>query len=223
MSAKEKKPAAPKAAKSPAPKKKAPDIDTSDPLKPAYEQLTPAHQRFVDEYIVHFNATKAWLAVPGVSSSEAAARSTASTLLTKPNIQRAIQERIAASGERSKLEVTKDRILQEIARLAFFDIRKLYREDGTMKNPDELDDDTAAALSEFTIHEMFEGYGDERELVGFAKKAKPYDKGKHLEMLMKHLGLLKEEVTVGVTSQVGALLGALAGGSLPVRAKPDED
>ena len=38
-------------------------------------------------------------------------------------------------------------MLKELARIAFFDRRKLYREDGSLKSMHELDDDAAAGLS----------------------------------------------------------------------------
>lgn len=194
-----------------------------NPSLPAYEQLSPDHQRFVDEYITDFNGTKAYLRVPGVNCTERAAAVTAARLLGKANTQRAIQERIDASRVRTGLEITKDRILQEVARLAFVDIRKLYRDDGSMKLPHELDDDTAAALWGLDVTEEFAGSGSDRVLIGHTKKVKLYDKKGNLELLMKHLGILVDKVDIGVTDPLAALLSSLSSSALPVRTKPVDD
>lgn len=192
----------------------------NDPAKTAYEQLSPAHQHFVDEYILDFNGTRSYLAVPGTDCTEKAAGVAATRLLGKSSIQRAIQERIVASGRRAGLEITKERILQELARLAFFDIRKLYNDDGSMKAPHELDDDTAAALSSIETAELTAGEG---VVVGHVKKPRAADKKASLELLMKHMGMLVEKVEVDATAEIKALLGAISGSALPVRAKPDDD
>ena len=47
----------------------------------------------------------------------------------------------------NKLEVTAERIIQERARLAFFDPRKLLDDDGRPIPLSQLDDDTAAAIA----------------------------------------------------------------------------
>lgn len=192
----------------------------AESAKAAYEQLSPAHQHFVDEYILDFNGTRAYLAIPGTDCTERAASVAATRLLGKTNVQRAVQERIAAAGKRAGLEVTKERILLELSRLAFFDIRKLYNDDGSMKAPHELDDDTAAALSSIETVELTAGEG---VVVGHAKKPRAADKKASLELLMKHMGMLVEKVEVDATAEVKALLGAISGSALPVRAKPDDE
>ncbi len=46
-----------------------------------------------------------------------------------------------------RLQVTVDRVIAEYSKLAFFDIRKAFFPDGSMKPLTELDDDTAAAIA----------------------------------------------------------------------------
>jgi phage terminase small subunit len=48
-----------------------------------------------------------------------------------------------------RLDLSADRVLQEIAKIAFFDHRKLFNQDGSLKNINELDAD--AAISGFEI------------------------------------------------------------------------
>lgn len=115
----------------------------------------------------------------------------ASRLLANPKIS----ARIAELRERvaRKAELTIERTLQEVARLAYFDSRRLYREDGEMKRPDEWDDDTAAAVAAIEVLEEFEGRGEKRKPIGLTKKVKLWDKNSALEKAMKHLGLFEKD------------------------------
>lgn len=188
-----------------------------------YAGLIPEHQRFVDEYLIDFNATAAYLRVPGFGkATKGSAAVLASRLLKKVQIQQAIKERSAATVNR--LEMTKDRIILEASRIALFDIRKLYRPDGSLKLPHELDDDTAAAISSIEIVEEFSGKGGDRELIGYTKKVKVVDKKGSVELAMKHLGLLKEKVEVDASDRMVALMQAIQGGALkPVANPPASD
>ncbi len=88
-----------------------------------------------------------------------------------------------------RLAISNERVLKEIARLALFDPRNLFRDDGTPKPINELDDDTAAAIAGLEVLEEFEGEGKSRVFVGYTKKYKVADKNAALEKLCKHLGL----------------------------------
>lgn len=93
--------------------------------------------------------------------------------------------------------VTVERVLQEYARLGFFDPRKLFNDDGKPKDISELDDDTAAALAGLEVFEEYDGRGDDRVFVGYTKKYKIADKKGALDSMARHLGMFVErhEVT----------------------------
>ena len=93
--------------------------------------------------------------------------------------------------------VTVERIIQEYARLGFFDPRKLFNDDGSPKGIQELDDDTAAVLAGLEVMEIYEGKGENREFVGYLKKYKMADKKGALDSMAKHLGMFvdKHEIT----------------------------
>ena len=146
--------------------------------------LTVKQERFVEEYLVDLNATQAAIRA-GYSSKTAYAIGQQN--LKKLEIQTAIQE---AMDKRSKrVEVTQDRVLLEYARLAFFDPRKLFMENGKPKDINQLDDDTAAALVGLDVLEEYEGAGESREFVGYTKKYKLANKLGALDSLGKHLGM----------------------------------
>lgn len=87
-----------------------------------------------------------------------------------------------------KMELTTERTLREIARLAYVDPRKFFHADGTPKHIQELDDDTAAALAGMEVTEEWTGTGEGRVQTGVTKKYKLADKNAALEKAMKHLG-----------------------------------
>ena len=137
------------------------------------------------------NATQAAIRA-GYSERTAAAQGV--RLLRNVKVRDAVA---AAQGKReSRTEVTQDMVIRELARIAFSDVRKLYREDGSMKSPSELDDDTAATLAGIETLEEFEGAGGDRCLVGHTKKVRSWDKGRALELLGKHLGMFVDRSTV---------------------------
>jgi len=116
----------------------------------------------------------------------------ASRLLKKEYVQNMIRAEEEASLKR--LGVTVDRFFKELTRLAYFDIRKLYREDGSLKHPSEWDDETASAVVSLEVFEEFENKGKNKNLIGFVKKIKASDKKGALELLAKSMGLLRENI-----------------------------
>lgn len=148
-------------------------------------KLTPRQQRFITEYLIDLNAVKAAVRA---GYSEKMAEHMGYQNLKKPEIYCAI--RAALSEEKQKpAEITKDNVLREYARIAFFDPRKLFHPDGTPKPIEALDDDTAAALIGIDVREEYEGAGEERVFAGYTKKYKLANKMGALNSLAKHMGL----------------------------------
>lgn len=150
--------------------------------------LTDKQRRFVDEYLVDLNATQA--AIRAGYSSKTANRIGAENL-SKPDIQREIQKRQKELSE--KTNITQERVLREYAKIAFFDPRKLFQDNGQPKDITMLDDDTAGALAGLDVLEEYEGSGRDREFVGYTKKYKIADKLRALDALGKHLGLFDKD------------------------------
>lgn len=160
------------------------------------------HERFAHEYVIDLNATQAYIRA-GYKAKGNAAEAAASRLLRNVQVQMLIA---ALQRDRMQsMELSQERVLRELARLAFSDIRKAYSEDGTMKLPHELDDDTAAAISGIeTLTTSAGGGGEEAALSLITKKMKLYDKGAALTLAMRHHGLLKDNVNLsgGVTAAI---------------------
>jgi phage terminase small subunit len=147
--------------------------------------LRPKQQKFVDEYLVDLNATQAALRA---GYSEKTAKCSGHENLTKPDIQKAIAERQADRNRRT--EVTQDRVLLEIARLAFNDPRKAFNENGELKAVKDWPDEVAAAIQSIKINE-FKGADGETVVV---KEVKFWDKGKQIDLAARHLGMLNDKL-----------------------------
>lgn len=161
--------------------------------------LNARQARFVDEYLIDLNATAAYQRA-GYSGSGNVAEAAASRLLSNVKVRAAIA---AAQEKRAqRTEITQDRVLKELARIAFFDIRKLYREDGSLKPMSELDDDAAAVLAGVDVVEMAggmavgDGAGGVAHVPMYTKKAKIPDKVGALNLAMRHLGMLTDKTQI---------------------------
>ncbi len=84
--------------------------------------LTKLQERFLAEYLVDLNGTQAAIRA---GYSEASAASTASDLLKKPEIREAVRMATATSLERAG--VTLDRVVVELARIGFANIRDVVQ------------------------------------------------------------------------------------------------
>lgn len=143
--------------------------------------------RFATEFLKDQNATQAAIRA---GFSPASARQQASRMLQDPRVKAAIHDVEARIVDKVVTEraATLDRTIREIARIAFFDPRRLFTEDGRPLAVTELDDDTAAVVAGLDVAEEWAGSGDERQLAATIRKWKLSDKKGALDMLMKHLG-----------------------------------
>lgn len=123
-----------------------------------------------------------------------------------------VKERLAQLQQiaAEKAGLTGARILEEIQRVAFSDIRKITKEDGTLLLPHQLDAATAAAVASFEIDQ----YG--------GVKYKFWDKNSSLEKLAKHKGLYSEDNKQRV-DPLRELLGNLSGKVIGVATEEEED
>jgi phage terminase small subunit len=152
-------------------------------------KLTPKQHRFVAEFLIDLNATKA---AERAGYSKKTARSVGAENLTKPDIAAAIAE--AMKAKTADLDLSADKVLKGLGSLAFFDVRKLFNPDGSIKAIHELGDSEAQAIAGFEFAEMFEGTGGERKSVGVLKKFRLTDRGQNLERLGKYFKLFVDRV-----------------------------
>lgn len=151
-------------------------------------KLTPKQEAFVREYLISLNATDAARRA-GYSAKNA--DKIGPQLLGNTRVSEAIAAAQKARSERTL--VTADRVVRELARVAFSDARKLYRPDGTLKAPSEWDDETAAAVSGVETDESVMQIAETERLTTRTHKVKRWDKVKALDMLARHTGVYPEK------------------------------
>lgn len=146
------------------------------------EPLNDRQELFCKEYIIDFNGTKAAIRA---GYSEKTAKEIASENLTKLNIAARVTELKADIFD--AVGITQAKIYRELARVALYDIRKAYDENGSLKSIHLIDDDTAAAIIGLDVDEIW-GYNvteDRKEIQGETKKVKFADKLNALNQLIK--------------------------------------
>ena len=154
--------------------------------------LTKKQALFVQEYLIDLNGKQAAIRA---GYTVRRAEVTASELLAN----RKVSEAVAAAMQKreQRTQITQDRVLQELARLAFFDLRRAYNPDGTLKLPQDIDDDTAAGLAGLDTVTTSMGGGDDEAPVSLTtKKVKGFDKKGALELCMRHLGMFNDKLQV---------------------------
>lgn len=152
--------------------------------------LSDKQKRFCEAYLIDLNATKAYKSVYNTKNDNSAAAS-AAKLLRNPKIQQYLQDRQKALQE--KTGITQERVLKELASIAFSDIRKYYNDDNAMLKIIDLDPEAAAAIAGVEVDELKEWIDGENITVGVTRKLKRWDKVKALEMLARHLGMFEKD------------------------------
>lgn len=154
--------------------------------------LTPKQTRFVEEYLVDLNATQAALRA-GYSKRTAA--SIGFENLQKPHIAEEVERAQKARSERT--EITADRVLQELARIGFADVRNLFTWDeertAFVPSRDLTEVEAAAIASVKAKTTTFTGEDGETE-TRIELELKTHDKLSALDKIGKHLGMFVERV-----------------------------
>src|SRR3546814_19526090 len=122
--------------------------------------LDARERRFVEEYLIDLDPKRAAEAA-GYRATVAASKAYqwVSNGKVKPHVFEAI--RAATEKREKRTEITADRVLQEIAKLAFSDLRACFDESGRLKRPEDLSDESAAALASIEVVTRNMGAGAE--------------------------------------------------------------
>jgi Phage terminase, small subunit len=150
-------------------------------------KLTAKQEKFIQEYLIDLNATQAAIRA-GYSAKTAEV--IAFENLRKPYLQAAIQEAMQERAKRT--QVTQDMIVNELAKIAFSDLKSVvsWTKDGKIivKPSDEVDGTIMSEISETEIN-----YGD---YIKRTKKVKLHDKLRALELLGRHQGMFKDNLNI---------------------------
>jgi phage terminase small subunit len=169
-------------------------------------QLSNRHENFARAYLKHNN---------NILQAGRACEITADyakKLARRPDIQARIVE--LRKRQLGMADITGQRVMLELARVGFSDIRSIYNEDGRLKPIHELDADAAASIAGMEFEERMEKQIEEDLATGEpvvkwvpvrTVKVKRYDKNPSLLTLAKHFKLVGDE-----GDGVNALASALA-------------
>lgn len=140
------------------------------------ELSNPKRERFCQEFLVDLNATKAAIRS---GYGKGTARQIGSRMLTKVDIQDRIAELQADRSER--LRITQDRVLQELAAIAFSSLGDILEPYGnTLRVKERIDPQALRGI----------------ELISngrYGVRIKTYNKLEALFLLGKHLGMFGNE------------------------------
>lgn len=186
------------------------DLDNNKKSK----KLTAKQQKFIDEYLIDLNATRAYKAAYPKCKSDEAANAASSRLLRNVKVQEQITIEQQDIQERTK--ITQDKVVQELAKIAFSNatdyvevvtrptIRRVwdkeeekyvyeegdvYEQDIILKDTKQLTDDQKAAIS--SIKNTKHGIAIEQ-----------CNKVEALHLLGQHLGMFKNTQPVIVNNNV---------------------
>ncbi len=164
-------------------------------------KLTAKQKTFVAEYLIDLNATQAAIRA---GYSEKTAEQMAYKLVQKSSVQEAIQEAMKKREQRT--EITQDKVLAELAKLAFTDTSNFVKV-VTETHLKRLWNEEAQEYEEKEVEEQYVKLADTDSLSPDTKAVissikhtqhgivvESYDKIKSLELLGKHLGMFKDKI-----------------------------
>ncbi|EDQ1693289.1 terminase small subunit [Salmonella enterica] len=162
-----------------------------------YKPLTAMQEAYAQEYTkCPENQTQAAINA-GFSPNTAAVK--ASVMMRDERIQKRIAELMEERNKR--LRVSADYVLLRLVEIDQMDVIDILNDDMSINPVSEWPKVWRQYLTGFELADMFEGRGDEKELVGILKKIKWPDKVKNLELIGKHVDVnaFKERLEVSGT------------------------
>ena len=147
------------------------------------KKLTNKQTRFCEEYIIDLNATQAAIRA-GYSKKVAGAIGFEN--LRKPEIEEFIS--LLQKGKSEELNFSFNRVAQEIAKVAFGDVKNYFDDNGRLINVNELESQVSASIKAVTVFSEKTRLEGEILIEESIKKIESYDKLKALELLGKMFG-----------------------------------
>jgi phage terminase small subunit len=156
--------------------------------------LTARQRLFINEYLMSLNGTHAAIRA---GYSPRTARAIASENLRKPAIAAEISRRMEASQKASSAQV--ERVIAELARIAFSDITGVLGPGGHIKPPEEWPRETWYAVKSVNYSERT-GPADsagKRKRIRYRANIRAHDKIRALSALGEHLGMFPRPTRTG--------------------------
>jgi len=147
--------------------------------------LTPKQARFVEEYLIDMNATRAAIRA---GYSEKTANQQGPRLLEHPEIAAAIDAAKSARSERAQIDALW--VLQRLVSEAEADLADLFGDNGELLPVEAWPLIWRQGLVQgVEVLELFEGHGADRVHIGRLRKIKLDSRIKRIELIGKHIGV----------------------------------
>jgi phage terminase small subunit len=148
------------------------------------DKLTIKQEIFCQDYVIHFNGARAAIKAGYAPDN---ANVIAFQNLRKPHIIGRINE--IKENILQEIGITQGRVFRELARIAFFDIREAYTEEGALKPIRSINDNIAAAIISLkTYDEIGFDENGKKTKFGQTKEVKFADKLTALAQIIKIAG-----------------------------------
>jgi phage terminase small subunit len=148
------------------------------------KKLTLKQERFIQEYLWDENAQRSAIAA---GYSQRTAAQIGYQLLQLTSVQRAIAKGQAERAQRC--QITRDRTLKELARIAFSDLGEAFGDEGQLLSVKEMPEAVRRVISSVKVRRVKTGDDTEDEII----EVKTWSKDAALDKLCKHLGIYAEE------------------------------
>jgi len=154
--------------------------------------LTPRQEKFAQEYVLTGNAAEAYrTAYPkSLKWKDNSVYTQSSLLLGNIDVSQRVKELQAEVKE--KFDISAERLLLEQSRLALFDQRRLFDENGRLLHPKDFPDDAAAAVSSIKVTRRMVA-GSEDAISEDVIEVKLWSKNAALDSLFKNKGLYERD------------------------------
>lgn len=146
---------------------------------------------FADLYLIDQNASAAYVRAGYTAKNENVAAASASRLLTTAKVRNYVEFRLKKLHD--KFAITQERVLGELARMAYVNVQDLFDAAGNLLPIKDLPEDVARSILSVEVTEAASG---DKVLTVNTKKVKT-DKTAALRLLGQHLKLFTDKVEHG--------------------------
>lgn len=168
--------------------------------------INPKHKQFVEEYLLEWNATRAYKAVYGTKKDNAAAVS-AAQLLRKPKVKEYLTIRVAERNE--ELKIDQKFVIAKAKEIIAADYIGTFQY-LTQEEIDDMPLDKRRLVQDISVKKIktnFSRGGVEQDIEEVTYKVKFMSKDRAHEMLAKHTGSYEKDNVrdINLTGFVGML------------------
>lgn len=155
--------------------------------------LDPKEILFVHEYLVDQDPARAAVAAKLASDNAPAKgkKKVGQKVLQNPDVigylNQAIEQRV------SRTKITEDKVLHELAKVAFYDPIDMFYDNGGLKNINDMPKSVRQAISDIEYRTVWAGRGDNRVRTGYVTKIKLQDKQTALRTILSHINKIPIE------------------------------